>query len=118
MASTEETKPNTTKANILADHKYTRTQNKRKKTETRFGRHLYDLRPGNGAGHILIVSGAHTKPMAGLSTIGGVHVPGATVSEGKCFGVFIWEHVSSSAFPGGIMPGGSTWPIVIVCSYW
>jgi len=57
LASTEETKPTTTKANIHARHKNTTAQNKQKKTEARFGYRLH-LGSENNAGPILQLPGA------------------------------------------------------------
>ena len=45
-ASTEETRPNETKANIYLEQKHTTTQNKYKKLKPGLVA-LYDLRPGN-----------------------------------------------------------------------
>jgi len=56
LASTEETKPNTTKANIHPQHKNTTTQNKHTKLKPGLVA-SYDLWPGNGAGTIIQFSG-------------------------------------------------------------
>jgi len=43
LASTEETKPNTTKANTHLEHRNTMTHNKRQKTKAGFGRLIQHL---------------------------------------------------------------------------
>jgi len=55
LASTEETKPNVTKANIHLEHKNTTTQNRQKLKPGLVT--SYGLRPLNGTGHILQLLG-------------------------------------------------------------
>jgi len=55
LASTEETKPNVTKANIDLEHKNTITQNRQKLKPGVVT--SYNLRPLNGAGYILELLG-------------------------------------------------------------
>jgi len=52
LASTEETKPNTTKANIHPEHENTTTQNKHKNLKPSLVA-VYKRWPGNGTGRIL-----------------------------------------------------------------
>jgi len=59
LASTEDTKPDATKADIHLELKYTLTQNKHKKLKPDLVT-FHDFRPGNGAGRILIAPEADT----------------------------------------------------------
>jgi len=56
--STEETKPNTTKANIHQEHKNATTKNKHKKLKPDSVT-SYNLWPENGAGPVLQLPDAH-----------------------------------------------------------